>query len=808
MLPGGSPTNGGPQGSLTHLSPPLQTPTVFWLRDYLGVVRRYVWVVAGITVMTVAVGASIVLKEPPVYVASAAVRLVDTRPTLAADMPAMDRPIGNWTDPVLTQIQVLRSRAVAEAATDSSGIRLQSATRGLSMQYIDKVFVDPRQDADTFRMKFADDGVTARSSRASVFQRYGLLLSIDGVRFTVERYPGIRTGNLLVLTRAEAIGDIMGSLTTRPREMTSIIDIGSLANDPFIAQRSVNAVAKAFQAVNAQSAREQSRRRRLFIEEQLRTTDKQLDAAESRLTAFRGNSQTYSARDKFQAQQTDLADVEKKREQLLGDRRVYTALLERLEKPGGDRDAIRGLFFSPEVTSNPAVMQMYNELTRYETQRDSMTTGQYSRSQTDPDVQSLNALIAGTTTKLIAAVKSYVSSMDARVALLEEQRSRSAGTISGLPQAEVEEGRLTREVETVRKMSDKLREELQVARIAEAVETGQVEMVDLAQSGIGPIGRGRNRKLGFALVVGLALGAVVALLLDRMNTSIRRREDVEGILRVPGLAVIPRLLSPTLNSSFLRRPLLGGARKHERANGAGTLVTANNIRSTGAEAYRKLMTNLLFSVSPELKTLVITSAFPGEGKTTTACNLAITFAQQGRRVLLVDADLRRPYLHHMFGIECEPGLADILSARHRLSETLRPSGVERLSLLTAGKLPPNPLEFLGSKRMKSLLKYLAARYDTVIIDTPPVLAAADASLLGVDADGVVMIVRAGQTDRDPAQQAVRQLFSVGARVVGAVLNDPDEKVPRYGRYHDYYYYYQAESELKKNQPLLPSSFKS
>jgi capsular exopolysaccharide synthesis family protein len=221
------------------------------------------------------------------------------------------------------------------------------------------------------------------------------------------------------------------------------------------------------------------------------------------------------------------------------------------------------------------------------------------------------------------------------------------------------------------------------------------------------------------------------------------------------------------------------------------------------------MTNLLFSVTPELKTVVITSAFPGEGKTTTACNLAITFAQQGRRVLLVDADLRRPYLHHMFAIESEPGLADILAGRFKLNEVLRQSGTERLSLLTAGKLPPNPLEFLGSKRMKSLLKFLAARFDTVIIDTPPVLAAADASLLGVDADGVIMVVRAGQTDRDPAQQAVRQLFSVGARVVGAVLNDPDEKVPKYGRYHDYYYYYQGENEQqrKKNVPLLPSPFK-
>lgn len=219
------------------------------------------------------------------------------------------------------------------------------------------------------------------------------------------------------------------------------------------------------------------------------------------------------------------------------------------------------------------------------------------------------------------------------------------------------------------------------------------------------------------------------------------------------------------------------------------LVAAAHTHSTGAEAYRTLRTNLIFSQAVQsLKTIVVTSASPGEGKTTTAANLAVTFAQQGMRVLLVDCDLRRARLHKMFNVPREPGLTELILDHEVPTEVIRGTPVENLSVLTSGTLPPNPSELLGGPRMERVLEVLREQFDMIVLDSPPLLAASDASVLGTKTDGVLLVVRAGQTERGAAQQAVQQLAVVGARVVGAVLNDPDAKVPQYGGYYNYEYY--------------------
>jgi non-specific protein-tyrosine kinase len=203
------------------------------------------------------------------------------------------------------------------------------------------------------------------------------------------------------------------------------------------------------------------------------------------------------------------------------------------------------------------------------------------------------------------------------------------------------------------------------------------------------------------------------------------------------------------------------------------LVTLSEPRSPISEAYRTLRTNLDFaSLDQACKTLVVTSAGVGEGKSTTLANLAVVSAQAGRTVILVDADLRRPTLHQIFGLDNEAGLTSVMMDESALaSPPLQKTQVEGLSVLTSGPLPPNPADLMGSRRMEDVIVALAGQADQVFFDTPPVVAVTDAAVLATKVDGVLLVVRAGKTRREYARTAVQRLEQINARLVGTVLTD-------------------------------------
>lgn len=296
--------------------------------------------------------------------------------------------------------------------------------------------------------------------------------------------------------------------------------------------------------------------------------------------------------------------------------------------------------------------------------------------------------------------------------------------------------------------------------------------------------------LFFGLLGGLLGGAGAAFGLERLNTSIRRRDEIERLLGVPGLAVVPQFAAATvLNQGGLRRlplPRIVETRKAKQAE----LVTVDALASSASEAYRTLRTNIIFSqVTQTIRRLVVTSPGPGEGKTTTAANLAVAFAQQGLRVLLIDCDLRRSRLHKVFEVARSPGLPELLVGMASVDEVVRPTRVPTLSVIPGGTSPPHPAELLGGAQMKAALDSLGPSYDLIILDTPPVLASADASVVSAAADGVVLVLRAGMTERGAALEAVQQVTGVGGRVVGCVLNDTDNAMSRYGKPYHYYAYY-------------------
>ncbi|CAN5848324.1 hypothetical protein BH23GEM7_BH23GEM7_08100 [soil metagenome] len=767
------------------------------LGDILGALRRHVLLVLAITAVVTFLAVYFSAQAPPTYRAAAVVRVTDVRTALTGGLgdPWSERLGGA----LLSQIYLLKSRGVIADAVQAQGLRLQSRTEDFSIAELKDVQVAEQAPSDSIRLRFAEQGVTASSGGEVVTAAYGAPLEIAGVRFTLTRAPRVESALLVVEPREAMIGRISVGLRAWAREKTDIIDIDYTDTDPGFAQQVVNGVVASFQEMSARAAKQQSQRRRQFIEEQLASTEAELREAQRALSTFRSREQGLSLSAKYSAQQSALMSLEVQREQLAADLRRFQASLAALQRPRGDRSLsqYRTLPSSPGLTANPVVSQLYGQLSTYETEREVMTTGPWANAPTHPDVQRLDALIASTEVKLIEAVRSHIAGVQSQLATLDELRARNSASVQELPDAVIEEAQLVQQVEVAQSRANLLRDEYQRVRISEAVEVGQVEVVDLAGFPAAAESNKPMRTVLIGLILGLALGGGGALLLDSLNTSIRRRDELETVLHVPGLAVIPQIASAAPKRS--RIPLLGARMakhakvQHHKRNGNGkghgsstssSLVTLSQLQSTQAEAYRTLRTNLIFSQAVQtLRVIAVSSAVGEEGKTTTAANLAIAFAQQGMRVILIGGDLRRPRVEKIFGVPREPGLTDLLLRRVRIKEAIHATAVPGLKLLPCGVLPPNPSELLGGQRMRSLVASLSKRFDIVIIDTPPLLVASDASVLGAMADGVLMVVRAGRTDRGSAQQAMQQLSAVGARVVGAVLNDPDAQVPRYGMYY-------------------------
>ena len=416
-------------------------------------------------------------------------------------------------------------------------------------------------------------------------------------------------------------------------------------------------------------------------------------------------------------------------------------------------------------------------------------TPEYSKVRNlQEQIDAYDAELAKERKTVISRIQNDYEMAKQREKLLQDQYDAAVLVVSQQADQVAHYNILKREVDTDREMYDSMLQRVKEASVAAALKASNINVVDPAVAPGGPYKPSASDNATLGLLFGLCFGVGLVVLLDRADRTIQEPGDMEALLGIAELGLVP---SASTDPSRPRELLSGTAEEQSRARSM-ILLTTQRKNSALAESIHATLTSILYAGSagqfPQV--LVFSSPAPREGKTTISTNLAVALAEIHKRVLLIDADLRRPKLHHVFELNNDRGMVDLL--RHiepiqgSLDGHIRATAVPNLSVMTASRVGSGDPTLLHSSRLAEIVKLCRGLYDVVLIDTPPMLTMADARVVARHADGVVLVVRANQTSRDSLRDASRRFFEDGTHILGAILNDWNPK--KSGRYGYYRYY--------------------
>jgi capsular exopolysaccharide synthesis family protein len=386
-----------------------------------------------------------------------------------------------------------------------------------------------------------------------------------------------------------------------------------------------------------------------------------------------------------------------------------------------------------------------------------------------------------------------VHSARSRAAEYKKLVDQMSGRLTSLPVQTLQYARLERDLKLNESLYITMKQKYEESRITEAGQMGKVRILDpaLVAKRVKP-----NKKINLllGLVLGIGLGGGYAFLREFLDNTVKAVEHLER-KGLTILGIIPDMQGASARNAAnaAASPSKGGTDFRRR------LITYEDPKSPISESYRSLRTNVAYaSVDKKIKSLLISSSQPGEGKSTTTANLAIAFAQLRKKTLLIDADLRKPVQHNVFGHPRGPGLSEYLIGQMEdVNSIIHETKVENLFIITAGGMPPNPSELLGSDRMSKLVELLEQEWDIVLLDSPPIVAVTDASMISGEIDAIAIVVKAGSTERSAVDRALDMMRNVKAPLIGAILNGASKESlgGKYAYYYSYYnYYYHAEDK--------------
>ncbi len=703
-----------------------------WQRYPRAVLRRWWLVLLSVVIATVSAG--LYTSRQPKLFKSAVSIIIDLRTpqVLTGVQDVYEVSARGWTPGNFfqTEFEVMRSRSVAGSAADA-----------LNLLYDDK--------------------------------RNGLGDISD---------PAARAKRLETLDPADLV---LGKYTIEPDKDSNVVRIAVVDEDPRFTADLANAVAAAYLDANLDKRVDNTRDASDWLKKQHEDLRSKLSASEDGLLKFMADNNVLNA-----SIQSQLDEVTQRLSAFNGQLateeagRIREVLnVQALEQVRADASLIDTL---PEIQNAGVVNELKTRLievrgqemelsARYLPDHPKMKLIAEQKATLQVDLErEVQALL----TSMERVKNSRQTSIDGLKAALAEERAKEAR----LNKLLIDYERMKRERDTDAKLFDMVTSRIKEAGLTGTQPFNNVRILDRAIQPKAPFKPNLQQALLSALIGGLIIGIAIALLLEVADSTIKSQEDLERLVDVPFLGMLPLI---AIDGDK------GSARGELQVIRERDLFLLKNPHSAVAECARFIRTNLMF-MSPDrpLRTLVVTSPSPQEGKSTTAVTTAITMAQAGSRTLIVDTDMRKPRLHRVFGIDGDLGISTVLLGETTIEQAVQRTEVPNLDILACGARPPNPSEILLSEKFRALVVELSKRYDRVIFDAPPLGPVTDPAILGTLVDGVVVVVKCQKTSKQSVKHAVRALKDANARLFGVILNDVDVTAKRYsGVYYAYYHKY-------------------
>ena len=749
------------------------------LFDYWRAVRKRLWLVISMVVLITSLSIVYVARKPDIYQASARVQVdLENSAALLGKTPYY---FGPANDPVYfnTQLQILVSPGLMRRVVKTldlehnpdffKGNSTQKRSTWQTIQHMAGFGSEAKPDVDP-RPK---DELPLRTTVAPASAHEDL---VEAKRL------------------APYVAAILGGLTVEPvketrglYKETRLIDISYTHTDPEVSSKVVNAIAETYAYNNIEKKSDTNLNTADFLQKRIAELQQQIRSDEEKLVNYAKTHQIISLDANQNTVVERLGGLNKQLLEAENARIDAESKFNAAKGSGAATALTEGDSKANEAESKLADLRQKRAVLIVDATEEAPEVKEIDQQIAELERQLKDVRSRKSATLLTNLETQYKQTLTREQALRQAFEKQRGETLSQ-NEAAINYRIIQQEIDTNKTLLDNLLQRSKENDVIMASKPNNVSVVDYAVTPGGPIGPDRSRTVFMAIFLSLGLGIGCALFLEYLDDSVRSSEEVERLLHLPAIAVIPSA------SAAARRRIAGAPGALQKRNGHPSdhpeLLMNADGHSPLAESYRHLRTSLLLSTAGRApKSLLVTSSLPGEGKTTTAVNTAVSLAQTGASVVIIDADMRRPRLRSIFGLSERPGLSSILSSDVSQADMLAMISTDEttsLRVLTSGPIPPNPAELLGSDQMRRLLTTLQSEFTHVVVDSPPVTSFTDGVLVSSMVDGVLLVVHGGKSSRHVVRRSRQLLQDVGAKIFGVVLNNVNLQSDDYYYYQRYY----------------------